>query len=244
MIDITYKKNSIWKNNNLFNNTKTIDGYTIIVESMHYCYSHAIMDFIFPLFWIIKDIKNKYNTNIHINKFNIFIKIPKHSLNFKIIENNNYKGIFNELINLLELDNIIFEHKLENNIKFENAFYINSNDEWISSWQRGVWNCSKYYPQRNFNIKDVYYNDNIIYQNLKDFVLFTKKKLNIKNYNTKNNMIIIERKFDRKFDTNKLNNIISIINDKYNFNGVKILEYMTLKEQIDLFSKNNIFISS
>ena len=55
-------------------------------------------------------------------------------------------------------------------------------------------------------------------------------------------IIIIDRYIDRLFDPKKLNNIISNIGNKYNFNGVCILDNMKLKDQIDLFSKNNIFI--
>lgn len=241
MTDITYKKNSLLKSNDYFDKTETINGNTIIVECMHYCYSHAIMDFIFPLYWIINDIKNKYN----IDKFNIFIKMPRHPNNFSIIKKNNFKGVFGELIELLQPNKIIFEHILKKNncnIKFINAFYIESTEEWISNWQRGVWNCSKYYPQRNFNIKDVYYNDDIIYKNLKEFVNYTKNKLNIKEYKTKNNMIIIDRKNDRLFDKDKLNKIIKTIPDKIIFNGIIILEDMKLKEQVELFSRNNIFL--
>ena len=31
----------------------TNDNNTIIIEFMHYCYSHSIMDFVFPIYWII-----------------------------------------------------------------------------------------------------------------------------------------------------------------------------------------------
>ena len=202
---------------------------------MHYCYSHAIMDFTFPLYWIIKDIINKFNINkFDINKFNIFIKYPNHKFNYRIIFNNSFINVFNELINLLEPKQIIFEHNLKNNVIFENAFCIESKGEWISSWQRGVWNCSKYYKEREFDIKDIYYNDDIIYKNLKEFVLDTKNKLNIKSYNTLNNLIIIDRKNDRLFDKDKLDKIIKIIPQKINFNGIKILEDMNLKELIVL----------
>jgi len=238
MKDIIYKKNYYLKNNKIFPNTETIYGNTIIVESMHYCYSHAIMDFTFPLYWIIKDIINKFD----INKFNIFIKFPNHKFNYRIIKDNCFINVFNELINLLEPRQIIFEHNLKNNVIFENAFCIESRGEWISSWQRGVWNCSKYYKEREFDIKDIYYNDDIIYKNLREFVLDTKNKLNIKSYNTLNNLIIIDRKNDRLFDKDKLDKIIKIIPQKINFNGIKILEDMNLKEQIELFSQNNIFI--
>ena len=97
-------------------------------------------------------------------------------------------------------------------------------------------------PTRLFDKNDVYYNDNIIYNQLKNFVSYTKNKLKIENYETKNNLIIIERKSDRYFDKSVMDYILESINDKIIFNGIIILEDMNLREQIDLFSKNNIFI--
>ena len=79
MKDIIHKRN-IYHNNK--EKCLKLKGNTIIVESMHYCYSHAIMDFIFPIFWIMKDIRNNYNDDI----FNLFIKVPQHPNNYKIIE--------------------------------------------------------------------------------------------------------------------------------------------------------------
>jgi len=237
--DIQYKKDKIYKINNT-DNCIIIDNNTIIIEFMHYCYSHSIMDFVFPIYWIIQDIKKISK----IDKFNLFLKHPKHPNNFKIYKDNNFIGIFNELINILEVDNIIFEFNIKQNLIIKNAFIIDSVGEWISSWQRGVWNCSQYYPQRIFNIKDTYYTDDIIYNNLKEFVSYTKNKLNVKTYDTKNNMIIIERKSDRQFDFDKLNCIKNLIQlyPNIKFNGIITLEEMKLKEQIDLFSKNNIFL--
>ena len=147
--DNNIKEFEILHNNNI-KEFEILHNNTIIIESMHYCYSHAIMDFIFPLYWILKDIK-KINNN---NKFNLFIKIPRHQNNYKIIKNNEYINIYKELINVLNPEKVIFEHNNTKNYLFKNAFKISSTGEWVSSWQRGVWNCSKYYPQRNFNIKE------------------------------------------------------------------------------------------
>ena len=234
--DISYKKDLYYNNN--IKETEILYNNTIIIESMHYCYSHAIMDFIFPIFWILKDIK-KINNN---EKFNLFIKRPRHPFNYKIINDDDFIGVYKELVDMLNPEKIIFEYCNTKNFLFKNAFEIESTDEWISNWQRGVWNCSKYYPQRNFDIKNVYYTDEIIYKMLNNFVNFFKTKLEINNYKTNNNIIIIEREHNRKFNGDKLNNIISIIDNKYNFNGIHILDNMKLKEQIELFSKNNIFI--
>ena len=239
--DIHYQKDKIFRLND--NDSYTIiNDNTIIVEFMHYCYSHAIMDFIFPIYWIIQDIKEQFKSELKSDKFNLFLKTPLHPNNLKIYRNEKLIGVFNELINLLEPQIVLFEFNIKNNLILKNTFTIDSFGEWISKWQRGVWNSSHYYPQRLFDKKDVYYNDNIIYNQLSNFVKYTKNKLNIENYETKNNLIIIERKSDRNFNKSVMDYILDSINEKINFNGIIILEDMNLKEQIELFSKNNIFI--
>lgn len=228
MKDIEYKRNVYYNNKE---KSIKLKGHTIIVEFMHYCYSHAIMDFIFPVYWIMKDIGQ--------SNYNLFIKKPKNGINYKIFKDGKYIGVYNELLNLLEINNIIFEDNLTTNVFFENAYYIENYGEWISKWQRGVWNCSNYYPQRIFNIKDVYFTDDEIYKNLREFVQYVKNKFNICDKKVENEMLIIERKNDRKFD--KLDKIINTIPNNINYKIV-ILEDLSLRKQIELFSSNNIFL--
>ena len=112
--DIHYKKDKIFRLNNNDNYT-IINGNTIIVEFMHYCYSHAIMDFVFPIYWIIQDIKKDFKSD----KINLFLKTPKHPNNLKIYKSGKLIGVFNELINLLDPDVILFEFNIKNNLIFK-----------------------------------------------------------------------------------------------------------------------------
>lgn len=245
MNDIKYLDNVFYNFNKkkfIINNDNNLHNYLhnyIVINPFHSCYSHFIMDGVFPLFWILKDIKYKYKIN---GNFNLFIRLGNNFQYYKLLKNNNYFGVHRQFLDNLNINNIIFEKDINKNLHFKNLFEIKYFDEWISHWQRGVWNSKKYYPQRNYEISNVVYNDNVIYKNLKEFVLDTKNKLSIESYTTKNNLVIIDRKNDRLFDTNILDKIIKIIPQKINFNGIKILEDMNLNEQIKLFSQNNIFI--
>jgi hypothetical protein len=245
MNDIKYLKNTMYdyKNNQfiIINNINNIDNVYynyIIVKPIQPCYSHLIIDFIFPLYWIIKDIRNNYE----LKEVNLFIKKGNHSTYYNILKNNKYCGVYKDFLDIIGINNIIFEKDINTNLYFNNSFEISYYDEWMSHWQRGIWNSNYYYPQRIYNINNVLYDDNIIYSKLKNFVKDVKKYFNIKNYKTTNNLIIIDRKNDRIFDKIILDKIIKIIPEKINFNGIIILEDLTLKEQIELFSQQNIFI--
>ena len=60
----------------------------------------------------------------------------------------------------------------------------------------------------------------------------------------KYNAIIIERKTNRFWDKSILDRIEKIVKNNQNikYNGIKILDLLNFKEQIELFSKNNFFI--
>jgi hypothetical protein len=245
MKDIKYLKNIMYdyKNHQFINNIDNVNQNNInynyiIVNPIQPCYSHLIIDFIFPLYWIIKDIRNNYE----LKEINLFIKKGYHSTYYNILKNNKYCGVYKDFLDIIGVNNIIFEKDTNTNLYFNNSFEISYYDEWMSHWQRGIWNSSYYYPQRMYNINDVLYDDNIIYSQLNNFVKDVKKYFNIKDYKTKNNLIIIDRKNDRQFDKNILDKIIKIIPEKINFNGIIILEDLSLKEQIELFSQQNIFI--
>jgi hypothetical protein len=92
---------------------------------------------------------------------------------------------------------------------------------------------------------NVLYSDEIIYSKLRQFIKHVKNKYQIKpKIFDKREAIIIERKNDRKWCPEKLESIIQQLKNNPNviFNGVKILEDMTFKEQVNLFSSNNLFV--
>ncbi len=222
-----------------------------VINTLHSCFSHALIDNIFAYFWAINDIK-KHDSSF--KSFICFIR-QKHVLKFK---NNNlplinskqskYKDVWGNLIELIN-NNLIFEHVLNNKSKFliKNCYFYIINDH----WQRSPWNCNINYPSKPGkppcrNVKKIIYHDNIIYEQLASFVNYTKNKYKVatNTLGDKYEAIIIERRSNRFWDKNILDNIINKIeeNSSINYNGIKILEGLTLHQQIKLFSENNIFI--
>jgi capsular polysaccharide biosynthesis protein len=223
----------------------TLDN-TFVIETLHSCFSHAVIDCIFPAFWAINDIKNQ-----DVNLTDILLFIRKKNIykfrkqNLSLIDNNigKYKGVHHDLISLLT-DKYTFEHLIDNKTIYfiKNCYFYILNDK----WQRSPWNCQNYYPGRNINLNNIIYTDDKIYYQLKQFVSSIKNKYNISTDNvvTYYKTIIIERKRNRFFDKKIINKIIENIqkNNSLKFNGIKILEDMTLHQQIKLFSENKVFI--
>lgn len=265
--NIIYKNNNFYLTENLKNIDNYLDNYIItkekinydeiidnplfICNTLHSCYSHAIMDCTFPYFWTINEINKKEN-NQNIN-MQIFIKkklvIKFWKQNSKLIDdiNKKYKNdVWNELIKILSKKDIIFEHLISKDKCFLiKKCYIYIDDD---KFQKSVWNCSKYYNERKISIDNIIFNDEIIYKNLQLFVNTIKTKYNINNTFKNNKLIIIDRITEKQhkdifWNKEKLDIIIENIKKiDVIFNGIKILENMSFKEQITLFSENSIFI--
>jgi hypothetical protein len=239
----------------------------IYINTLHSCYIHMIED-VFRIYWILDELlKEKYiddnDVIFFINKRDI---IKFYDYNIKVIDNINkcYINSWNDLFKIINKNEIIFEHLLEkdNILHFDKLFILNEND----MWQRSFWNSNIYYPGRDipsnyiynnllkYNIiKDnniisrVRYDDNTIKQYL---LLFRESvlKLYMNNYddytNKTNNIIIIDRKYNRCFPTKYLDSLIGHIsnNNKLNYKGIYNLEDITFKDQVKLFNTNDIFI--
>jgi hypothetical protein len=213
---------------------------------MDSCYSHAVLDNVFPLYWIIDDLI--LNNEIEKNKFRIFVK----SWNFDEIQtkesaiidekNSTFKGAWKNIIELVTDKPLIFERFIKKDFFFKKCIICSN---WYS-WQRTPWNCLDYYPGRNIEKKDVIFSDEIIYYKLKKFKRHVFKKNNISNNSLlSNDMIIIDRKYNRKIDNNMLENLKTEAskNTNWNFKGVVILEDLTFYEQVKLFNETRFFIS-
>ena len=223
----------------------TIDNL-LVIDTLHSCFSHALIDSVFPYFWAINDIKdhdiNVHNIPLFITRKNIDLYKKK---NLPLIDSNTkkYRRVYHDIISVIS-DNYIFEHLIDNKTTYfiKNCYFYILKDK----WQRSPWNCIDYYPGRNVSLNDTIYTDEQIYYQLKKFVICFKNKYNISTKNTDCDYgsIIIERAHNRFFDKSIMNNIIKNIkkNTLLKFNGIKILEDLTLYQQIKLFSENKIFI--
>ena len=224
--------------------TKIIENPVLIINSLDECYAHAVIDRVFPYFWSLQELNIRNNLIIFIKKDKL-IKFPARK---KVInhEKGIYKKSWNDIINLLNPKEIIFEHLLDENtiLLFKKSYLYAENNKKLR-WQRTFWNCNEYYPGRSYMKKDVIYDDTIIQSKLNLFIQSVKNKYQIveKNNNIKN-LVIIERVSNRKFDTKFLSNLDNYCKklDNLEYNGIQFLENLSFSEQIKLFNKNDIII--
>tara|TARA_B100001778_G_scaffold332293_1_gene338292 strand:+ start:656 stop:1660 length:1005 start_codon:yes stop_codon:yes gene_type:complete len=214
-------------------------------KTLHSCFAHAVVDVLFPLYWAIQDINSQYKEK---RNFTIFIREREYKLypknNYPLFDNNKnkLKGAWNDLLSSITNNDMIFEHTLKPNTSFliKDLYIYIIND----NWQRSPYNCIDYYPERNIKIKDVVFSDDILVPMLEKFTSHIKTHFNVplKITNTKKNIIIINRKDDRKI--NNIDNLIKTINkEKYNYKGVLYLEDLSLKQQVEIFVMNDIIVS-
>lgn len=223
---------------------ETIIEPVIVMDTLHSCFSHAILDSCFPIFWIIDDLLK--NAKIIDKNIRIFIKaglILEYPQNLPLIDEKcqTYKGVYKEIINLITPFPILFEHSLNKNYMFKNCIFYPENDR----WQRTPWNCLDYYPGRNVSINNVRFSDDIIYEKLTLFrnMVVIKTIKEIEDEST-NNLMIVDRKYNRKIEYNKLQSLIQEAekNRDWKFTGVVLLEDKSFQEQVELFAKHRIFI--
>jgi len=255
--DILYKKDVFYNSKTmtmveslpeLDMNIEIIDEPVIMMDTLHSCFSHAIVDSCFPIFWVVDDLlSNKIISN---NKIRIFIKkqniLNYPTQNLPLINNagNNYNGTWKDIIELVTDKPIIFEHLIKHDYLFKQVFIYPDND----NHQRSPWNCIDYYPVRKINRQDVRFKDEIIYNKLSKFRSHVLEKHLIANSNSSpefiNELIIIDRKQNRKLDDILLRTLITEANKntKWTFKGVVVLEDLNFVEQINLFNSTRIFI--
>ena len=236
-----------------FKINQTINDYPVLFATpLDSCYSHMVLDKVFPIFSIISDIKNQFSefTNFRIFFYEEeFIKYKRQCFKYICKQNNIYTGTWGKYFESISILPPIFEHNIDpsNTIFIKDCFFYILND----SWQRSPWNSGDYYPCRRISKNNTLYSDEIIYNHLKKFIQYFKNKYNIIPVNhTEKNIIIIERTNNqRRFSFNGdkeqiiLNFLINLCKKtNANFNGVKHLENMTLEQQIKLYNDNNIII--
>ena len=253
MQDIIYKTNIFYNaNNKAFEDIipidlifETIEEPIIVMNTLNSCFSHAIIDSCFPIFWIIDDLlkAGKFvNTNIRIFiKENLILEYPIQNLPLIDEIGLTYNGVYKDIINLITPFPIFFQHILKKNYVFINCIFYPDNDK----WQRTPWNCIDHYSGRNVSKNNVVYSDNIIYEKMSLFrnMVLTKIIKDITIAPT-NNLMIVDRKYNRKIESTKLKCLIEAAeqNREWNLTGVVILEDKTFKEQVELFAKHQYFI--
>lgn len=242
--DFKITDNVIVKHFNMLGNVEIVENL-FVTDSLHFCFSHALVECAFRILWSLYDIQSFIKDTVNIPVCIRKREICNHKhLYSPIIDDNakKYKGVWHEIMNLVS-DNYFFEYLIDSKttLLIKNCYFFTLNN----TWQRSPWNCTEYYNhQRTVYLKDVLFSDTEIYYHLRRFVKKAKDRYNISHSAINNNVIIIERKHNRFFDEVILNNIISCIqnNNSLSFKGVKMLEDLSLQEQMKLFSENRIFI--
>jgi hypothetical protein len=235
--DIEYKHDVIIGNRDI---QQIIDIPTIRVHTLDTCYAHAVLDRVFVWFWIIHELKKEYP---HFTYFNLLVgkdlieQFPQNLVNIDE-ESKTYKNIWKSLSQLIPDTHILFEHLLPTT-QFTHFFVPPYHDK----WQRTPWNCELYYPERHVSFHEIRFSDEEIYTKLQSFRDLVLQKYNIIPTKT-NNLIIIDRKHDRKFEKSMLEELTTEVSKDTNwkFCGIKYLENMTFEEQVMLFASTKIII--
>jgi hypothetical protein len=255
--DILFKENIVYNNknkifqeinsNDSLNNEfdEEIEEPVVIMDTLHSCFSHAIMNSVFPIFWVVQDLIQ--SNHINTNNIRIFIRsediiaFPKQNLPLINEHANTYNGVWKEIIEFLTNKPILFEHLITKNIVFKKCIFYPHQDK----WQRTPWNCNEYYPDNIVPKQQIRFSDEIIYKKLDYFRSYVlSKHITTPPDIESNDLIIIDRKTNRTFDKALLNSLeeSAKLNTNWNFKGVVILEDLTLSQQIEVFNKTKIYI--
>jgi hypothetical protein len=219
----------------------TIEDPVILMETLDSCYSHALIDRCFPIFWIINELNlDPKRVRIMISS-NLMLKYPN---NLRAISptGSTYNGAYSEIIQLLTQKPIIFQHLIRKSVLLRTLYVYPEHD----LWQRSPWNCMENYsPQRPIRRSDVRYTDEVIGGMLHRFRQHVFSTCGVSPHIEARNAIIIERIKKRQFSPTMLNTLVSELsaNTAWTFQGVKILEDMSLKEQVALFASSKIIIA-
>lgn len=224
---------------------ETVEEPVIVMDSLHSCFSHAILNSCFPIFWIIDDLKKVgelSDTNIRVFiKEEAILMYPKQNLPLIDEKNQTYRGIFKDIIELITPFPVLFQHTLYSNYFFKKCIFYPENDK----NQRTPWNCLDYYPEWNISKDEIRFSDHIIYSKLSLFrnMVLTKSCIKIPDV-SENYLMIIDRKYNRKIEPTKLQLLVeeAQTNRGWKFTDVVFLEDKPFQEQVQLFTKHRIFI--
>jgi hypothetical protein len=223
-----------------------IDTPVLMVQSLHACYSHAVLDYTFLYHWLLSEIRLKYS---QFNKFIILFEkedVYSDKNVSSVIDNVNKTynlESFNILISLLTDSKPFFEHLLDRRYIFRHLFFYKKNQ---IKYQRCPWNSiTNYSHERPISPSAVAFTDSFIYRKLNEFRNHVFKSLDLLIPDESvNSLIIIERSRNRRFDSTLFQSLVEQAskNKQWVFKGTYCLDEMTFKEQVELFSKSRAFI--
>jgi hypothetical protein len=227
------------------NHEITIEEPVFILDSLNNCYSHALIDNCFSIFWAIHDLQN----NRLISSTNVRILIIDNQINkCSGVDNRinqetkQYEGVWNDIIKLITPFPVIFQHLSTSDYLIK--LCIRFKEDECYRWQRGPWNCEDYYWGRLIQKKRVIFSDDKIYSRLQEFRTHVLTTYGLTEPINTNDLIIIDRRNNRKLNSSLVREIACEAAKNYNINfkGVIYLEDLTFKEQVHLFYNTRFFI--
>ena len=258
--ELYINKFSVQKSNTY---TKTLEQPLIVMDTVHSCFVHGIVDSIFSAYWIKYDIMKNMpelgkNFGVFVRKGDVE-KYPEQNLKNIDPETSRFKGVYDELMNLVTTKKIVFEHLMDENDVFliKDCFFTKLDTQ----NQRSLWNRGEDYPGRNLGEK--VFDDDHIQRMLN---LYIQDILNIygleKNPESfKKNIVIVDRKTEYRSlaktwlhdkEGENVSEMPSLL-DKLdiflstqpllNYNGIVYLEDLSMKEQMECFLNNDIIIT-
>ena len=215
-----------------------IEDPVLVIDTLHSCYSHALIEEVVPFFSIIKAIHPEKNWKLFIRKRYIEL-FPKH--NIPIIDNNSYRGVWKELTKSLSPYPPIFEHTLpiDSNLVFKHCYIYPCE----GGRQRSIWS-GEYYPGRGLSNNIQGYSDSFLYSQLSTYREYVLSKYGTSSVHSLPQLLLIERKNDRRFEPRKFAELHyrASLEEGWLYDEPYILEDMDFAEQVNLFRNANIFI--
>jgi hypothetical protein len=258
--ELYINKFSVQKSNTY---TKTLEQPLIVMDTVHSCFVHGIVDSIFSAYWIKYDIMKNMpelgeNFGVFVRKGDVE-KYPEQNLKNIDEENSRFKGVYDELMDLVTTKKIVFEHLMDENEVYliKDCFFTKLDTQ----NQRSLWNRGEDYPGRNLGEK-VFDDDHI----QRMINLYIQDILNIygleKNTESlKKNIVIVDRKTEYRSlaktwlhdevgeDVSEMPSLLDKLDiflstqPLLNYNGIVYLEDLSMKEQMECFLKNDIIIT-
>lgn len=224
--------------------TEYLESPVFVVDTVNDCWSHGIVDSIIIWYWTYQKFMQSQEIVFFIRR-RLMDYFPGNLTNIDPYDEYKYKPIYEQLLSVIPHSKILFEHKISDNkiFVFRHCYHhILDNNH-----RRSIWNTNDAFPGRGQTI--ITYSDKEIYDNVKSYVNAIRHSLHIYScLDSKKHVIIIERKYSRFFDDKKLDVLEQAIIDNqkacktpYEFDGIIVLEDMTLKEQLKLFSSTHVF---
>lgn len=217
--------------------THIINEPTIVTTTIAGNYSHAIIDHIFPIFCIIKDINLNQKYNLFIDKHKIRkFACAKNIIDFKKREYNNFvKYLLAPFVN-----ETIFQIGLGHNKIFHFKKLIIGG---TTNFSRSIWHNTNFLNRsiREYVLNDQYFSINFnIFKNcyLDYFKIIPKKSKYITLCNRKK-----VRGFTQKSAQNLLSEILKKNYDVPVYNEVLYFENINLEKSIEIMNETKIFIT-